>query len=100
MVRHDRRLVAMGGSGTGAVSGLPRVCFPCPPAEPDVRFSTASGSPRVLPVAQPLVAELCGHLSPSRRPRPPTTRGFGSEQAGFQLPAEEPPPAPLLLLLG
>jgi len=28
------------GSGTGAVPGLPRVRFPYPPAEPDVRVST------------------------------------------------------------
>ena len=27
------------GSDTGAVPGLPRVRFPCPPAEPDVRLS-------------------------------------------------------------
>ena len=43
-----------------------------------------------------------GSVSMSMSPAMCSTQYFqlGQSQAGFQLPAEEPPPAPLLLLLG
>jgi hypothetical protein len=44
------------GSDRDALSGLLPMGFPGPPAEPAVRLVTATGSPRVLPVGQPLLA--------------------------------------------
>jgi hypothetical protein len=44
------------GSDRDALPGLLPVGFPGPPAEPAVRLVTATGSPRVLTVGQPLLA--------------------------------------------